>query len=989
MSSEKFDERYEKLNAEQKRAVDETEGPVMVVAGPGTGKTTILTLRIANILLKTDTPPSGILALTFTEAGAKNMQKKLRELIGSRADEVRVHTFHGFSASVIAEFDDHFPSLFRATQITDVEAEVFVRQILKEKKFAKLRPLGEPDFYVGKILGGISDCKKEAWTPEIVAEFATAEIERIQNDPTALSTRGATKGELKADSLKRIERCERTISFAEIYKTYEEKKKSERKIDFDDLIFELVVALKNDELLLRLLQEKFLYILVDEHQDTNDSQNLIVSQLANFFDTPNIFVVGDEKQAIYRFQGASVQNFLRFQNIWKNMQVIQLTDNYRSHQTILDATFSMIEKNYDDGQYENLRVRLNSKSPEKSKPIDWIVGGNPVAVDNYLVKELQKISKTDETTAVIVRWNRDVEYVLDICQKNNIPATAERGADIFSHPLGALYFGLLQYLIDPTFVEGLAETLAVSLWNLDFQKSVEVLKNLRAGNLENVLKEIPALAELQNEITRAGVLDFLILVAEVSGLTKKFEESPLSAEVWRAIISLSRELAEQRNVSDPRVLITALLSYKKSAESKSIKIGAGSMNAPVTIMTAHSSKGLEYDNVFLPFATEESWMRRARSSSFVFPREKDESDNVRDARRLFYVAITRAKKHVCILTSAENSAGKPLLPLRFIDELQKESVAQKNIPAEEEKIEVGKITELKSERKNERKEQRENEMVEYAKRSLLENGLSVTALNHFLNCPSEFFYKSVLKVPEAPSVMSEKGIAMHKALAIVWKEKNKTAETIQKIMEKTFREYFRVSLLPAFEKSAILDELLASAPKVATALKDYFNSVGKISVEKWVEKNFHSSAEKIDFELHGQLDVIIDSDKKIQVFDYKTREAMSENAIRGETQDADGNYFRQLVFYKMLLQKNPKLAGNIGNTNNIFEKQIEPSLIFVKPDAKGRCQTITLPISDTDIATVENEITTLAQSIFSGTFLSATCSDPSCKWCKMKGEFLK
>ena len=356
-----FDERYKKLNAEQKRVVDEIDGPVLVVAGPGTGKTTILTLRIANILLKTDTPASGILALTFTEAGVKAMRTKLREIIGSRADEVRVHTFHSFAASVISEFDDHFPQLFRSAQITDVEAEVFVREILKDKKFAKLRPLGEPDFYVGKILSAISDCKKEAWTPEIVAEFAKSEIERIKNDPEALSTRGATKGQLKAESLKRIEKCERTIVFADVYKTYETLKKSERKIDFDDLIFELVVALKNDELLLRLLQEKFLYILVDEHQDTNDSQNLIVSQLGNFFDTPNIFVVGDEKQAIYRFQGASVQNFLHFQSIWKNMRVIRLSDNYRSHQAILDAVFEMIEKNYDDGQYENLRVRLTSK----------------------------------------------------------------------------------------------------------------------------------------------------------------------------------------------------------------------------------------------------------------------------------------------------------------------------------------------------------------------------------------------------------------------------------------------------------------------------------------------------------------------------------------------------------------------------------------------------------------------------------------------------
>jgi DNA helicase-2/ATP-dependent DNA helicase PcrA len=404
-------------------------------------------------------------------------------------------------------------------------------------------------------------------------------------------------------------------------------------------------------------------------------------------------------------------------------------------------------------------------------------------------------------------------------------------------------------------------------------------------------------------------------------------------------------------------------------------------------MTAHSSKGLEYDYIFLPFATEESWMRRTRVSSFVFPREKDEGDDTKDARRLFYVAITRAKKHVCIITSAENTTGKILTPLRFIDELQKESVSQKNIPAELEKPEVLKIADLQN--------GREKEMAEYTKRIILENGLSVTALNHFLNCPSQFFYKSILKIPEAPSATSEKGIAMHKALAVVWREKNKIPESIQKTIEKTVKEYFRSSLLPMFEKEVILTELLESAPKVAVALKDYFNSAGQVFVEKWIEKNFQTQigkpTQEISFELHGQLDVIIDTGKKVQVFDYKTREAMSENAIKGQTQDADGNYFRQLVFYKMLLQKNPPRQGlgkNIGNINSQNEKQIEPSLIFVKPDAKGRCPIITLPISETDIKNVEEEIGSLVQSVFSGAFLSATCSDPSCKWCKMKLEFL-
>ena len=176
MITPKFKTEYSKLNPKQKEAVDTIEGPVMVMAGPGTGKTTILTLRIANILLKTDTPPSGILALTFTEAGTKTMRAKLREIIGETALDVPIHTFHGFAASVITEFQDHFPHLSKSGQITEVEAEMLIREILKQKKFNKLRPLGEPDFYVSKILSTISDARKEAWTPEMIKVFAEEEI---------------------------------------------------------------------------------------------------------------------------------------------------------------------------------------------------------------------------------------------------------------------------------------------------------------------------------------------------------------------------------------------------------------------------------------------------------------------------------------------------------------------------------------------------------------------------------------------------------------------------------------------------------------------------------------------------------------------------------------------------------------------------------------------------------------------------------------------
>ena len=235
-----FDSKYSQLNAAQKKAVDTIEGPVMVIAGPGTGKTTILTLRIANILRLTDTPPSGILAITFTDAGVKAMRMKLRDIIGSRADEVRIYTFHGFAAAIIAEFPEHFVHIARAQQMTDIEAQELVRGILKEKKYKMIRPNGEPDHYLSGILRAVSDAKRDALTPDIVRAFAESEKKRIESDPESLSTRGATKGQLKGEAKKQIEKAEKSLLLADVYETYEEKKRAEKKIDFDDLIFELL-----------------------------------------------------------------------------------------------------------------------------------------------------------------------------------------------------------------------------------------------------------------------------------------------------------------------------------------------------------------------------------------------------------------------------------------------------------------------------------------------------------------------------------------------------------------------------------------------------------------------------------------------------------------------------------------------------------------------------------------------------------------------------
>lgn len=968
MSDAEFKRLYSNLNPRQKEAVDTIDGPVMVIAGPGTGKTTVLTLRIAQILRKTDTPASGILAITYTEAGVKAMRQKLRVIMGSRADEVRLHTFHGFASSIIAEFSDHFSHLQGVAQMTDIDAESFIRDILKKERFASLRPFGNAEFYVSKIVGAISDAKREAQTPERVRAFANEEIKRIKADPDSISSRGPSKGKLRADSEALIEKCERTILFADVYEAYEAKKRAEKKMDFDDLISELLMALQKDALLLRLLQEKFFYFLVDEHQDTNDSQNLLIRLLADFFESPNLFVVGDEKQAIFRFQGASVENFLRFKNAWKSMKSILLEANYRSHQHLLDGAFSLIEHNYNEGEHTHLRVRLVSEGNHIVRPIELLRGSEEAGLHRMAerISEVLKAEK-ESTVAVIAKTNRDLERVLRFLEAKQIPVTSERNIDIFSHPIGNLFFTLVEYLLDFTNAEALAKTILAGLWGLSLDDGLLCVKNLRSGRWGTVEK-IPSLRYIQNRITEEGALAFLLFIAETSGFIKLVAREPSSVEVWRGIVELSESLIRDGHISDPRIFLQKLLAYKISSEERSVKISVGTPELRVRAMTAHGSKGLEFDYVFLPFATEQSWIGRTRGLYFTLSRrKKDDGEDSKDVRRLFYVALTRAKKHAIILVPEEEMGGKALTPLRFLDELDPAFVETVSLPTVQREA-------LLPIPFSEGVSQRARKINDLAKTVLLEKGLSVTALNHFLSCPSEFIYQSILKLPRAPAPLPEKGIAVHEAFARIWSEKEPRAKKLLSVFKGAVSSYLERSLLPVFEKEAVKKELFEDAPIIVKELQGHF--VGSALVESWSESRFEGVYEgkSVSIPIHGQLDAVQEKGDEVFVFDYKTKEKMSVAEIKGQTKSSKGDYFRQLVFYKLLLQSDPRYKN----------KQVIPSLIFALPDRKGKCGIASLPVEDADVVQVKSDIQSLIESVWSGRVMSDFCKESDCEWCTLK-----
>ncbi|MDE2037874.1 MAG: ATP-dependent helicase [Patescibacteria group bacterium] len=974
MSDEAFQRLYKKLDPAQREAVDAIEGPVMVIAGPGTGKTTILTLRIANILRLTDTPPHGILAITYTDAGVKAMRAKLRDIIGSRAHEVAIHTFHSFASAMIAEYPDHFLHLQGFRNMTDVEQESLVRSIVAGPSFERLRPLGKPDAYVAAIMRAIDDAKREALTPDMVKAHALKEAERIKSDESSISTRGATKGMLKADAQEAVAKCERTALFADAYARYEEEKRASKRMDFNDLIIELLVALREDQLFLRLVQERFLSLLVDEHQDTNDAQNFIVGLIAEFFETPNLFIVGDEKQAIYRFQGASVENFLMLQKRWPAMKVISLGTNYRSHQGILDASFAMIEHNYGEGEHEGLRIELESGSGEERRPVAVVTGENASAAEGYLVSELEALSEREpaSTVAIITRRNRDLERVIRLLEAHGIPVSSERSVDIFHHPVGAAFFRLLEYLKDPSRADALAATLAAGMWGLPFDRAAEAIRSLRSG-MAGAADAVPALLHLRRKMLNDAPVGFVIEAAEMSGFTALVARDPAYVHVWRGIVALAESLARESSIRSPEELIGAMLDYRLSAESKTVKVSVGAPDLPIRAMTAHGSKGLEFDHVYIPYATEEAWVGRARGTSFILPKKRSDDHDIRDVRRLFYVALTRARKHAVVIAALEESDGASLTPLRFIAELDPESVEETSVPRA-----AAPATPAASAGAPGAESRRyADALVGLAKETLLGSGLSVTALNHFIECPNKFLYESILKLPQAPSASAEKGTAMHEAMAAVWRSPERNAARIEALIVSSVKERLEKSFLPAADKAAVEKELLGAARAVAIALEPHFARTGAVHAERWAEAVFDGSfgGRRVAVPIHGKLDAVADDGAGgVTVFDYKTRQSMSPAEIKGETKGSSGGYFRQLAFYRLLIDSDPRWRG----------RRAETALVFVSPDKKGRCPIVPMPVEEGDIAALKAGIQAVIDAVWSGSIASASCGERDCMWCGLR-----
>ncbi|MCA9362017.1 ATP-dependent helicase, partial [Candidatus Kaiserbacteria bacterium] len=853
-----------------------------------------------------------------------------------------------------------------------------------------LRPIGNPAYYVTPLLRIIGNLKQEYITPDRLVALVD-EQETGLRDIEQYHTKGAHKGKVRGEYSKLEKSLAKNRELVHVYRRYEALLSEQRLYDFEDMIVETVAALEHNEEMLRDLQERYLYILADEHQDVNGSQNRILELLASFHNTPNIFAVGDEKQAIYRFQGASLENFLYFTETFTGTKVISLTENYRSGQTILDAAHSLVEVH--DGPLKELRVPLSAAAVAESH-IARRDFSHQAVEDEWVVRsvqaELEKGTKASEV-AVIVRTNREVEVMAAALRKAGVAVTASADGDVLRHPITQAVRALIDAVITDKSEAALFVVLHGAYWGISASDLLRVLgarsyKQSLAGLLEDAVAlralgvtEPEKFLQVQEIFTEARarevhaaphrVLEYLL---QASGfITHLMTYDPF--EGTRVLRRLYDEI-EEMVLRDGVGTLSAVSEALKTRQAYGLPLNAPYITtnaASVQVMTAHKSKGLEFEIVFIPHLVDSSWSGVAKKTYFDIPLQRHEGvgahEFIEDERRLLYVAITRAKRALYVSASGTNADRRELIPARLLEEIDPAQVDVQVTTAEAEQFDpVATLTQTVG-------------TIEIntslLQQTLAERGFSATSLNNYLRSPWDYFYRNVLRIPETQPAHMLYGTAAHNTLEYLTRAHSSTGilPGVAALDTKLRQELDRLPLSAeefsrlhekGLEELSIYHEHLTRTLPSQTKEEFSIRVMLPTGIPELPELPLTGKLDRIDLSEQG---------KAVRVVDYKTGKPKSRNVIEGKTKDADGGYKRQLVFYALLLDL----------YNDERYQCREGVLSFVQATPKGEIKEEAFIITDDEIAALKAEIIVAAQAISSGAFLSQACDEQVSEYCEL------
>ncbi len=963
----RFDEEYKKLNPAQREAVDTIEGPVMVVAGPGTGKTEVLALRIANILTKTDTKSDSILCLTFTNSGVRAMRERLRKYIGGEALKVQVSTFHTFAMSIIENYfgvlgRDEMPKI-----MDDSDIVALCDAIFQNNEWQYLRPRSDTSRYFNDLKSLISLLKRERINPEDFERSIKEEIEKIKNDPENISSRGESKGELKKEILKKIESLSRTEESVKFYELYELAKKENNFFDYDDVLACLVEIIEESEDAGSYLREQYQYILIDEHQDSSGVQNEFLEKVWSEVELPNIFVVGDDRQLIYGFGGASLEYFENFKHAFGKAKLITLIENYRSTQNILDISHSLLESSI-------TKEKLKSNSMH-NHPVCLIEANYPR--DEIILSglEIQKRIKNGEDPndmAILVPKNKHLRSALSVLHDMGIPVASGEKLNFFDSRDAQSFLRVLKIISEPNDGVAIGESFFDPLSGIAPLEAHKFLKinNMRDfsiltidlkkvslfENFENVLAWIDKLKSWINIISSESIYSLVQGIGSEYLLdnAKNHEELVLRVEVLRTVLHLLLAQVEK----NPKFTLLDFVLYLERIEAygEHIPLAVFSGDEGVKVLTLHGSKGLEFDFVWIAHMDEKS-LAGSYKGGFALPEnllEKIEKKDEMVLRRQLYVALTRAKRFCAVSYALHSYSGGDLGLAHIVSEIgthfekqnakETENIILKNDPRNY----IGK--------KGEATHTDILDLIKLVAKEYEDKKVSVSLLNNFFECPWKWYFRNLLQLPEPKSGSLEFGNLVHGCIDKILK------------MDHT-------------PNKAELEEITEKNKEVLNIISKWIkNRLPEISE---MRKNEESISKKDDrfphLNIYGKIDLIeVLNDEDMRVTDFKTGNPRKKSEI--EKVDEDGrmsDYMRQLAMYSYLL-----------NDSKWKRKVVESALEFV--EAKNEKESFYKTFIDEEhIKSLICDISDYDKFVKDGTWTTRICNFKSygkqnsiCEYCK-------
>lgn len=957
-----FQEIYQNLNPKQKEAVEHEGGPLLIIAGAGTGKTSVITSRIVYLIQQFNLQPENILAVTFTEKAAEEMEERVDLMLPMGYTDLWINTFHGLCERLVRAhaLDIGLPADFELA--SEIEQRIILGKYLYEFEFDYYSPLASPDSLVSELLKHFSRAKDENITPEKYMAFAKEK----QNDE------GVDTEEKK-----------RLLEIAHAYQKYQEVILGEGKLDFGDLIMYALKLLKKRSNILKKFRDQFKFILVDEFQDTNFAQYELIKLLAG--DEMNLTVCADDDQAIYKWRGASVSNVLTFKDDFPEAKQVVLTENYRSTQNVLDISYASIQQNNPD----RLEIK-NEIKKQLSSNLDHtedIIHAHLPTLEEEAVFVLNKMielqNENNELSwsdfAILVRSNNSADPFINLLSKKGIPYDFVASRGLYLKPEIIDVMSYLRVVANYYDNAAFYRVISMPLFGLTYTDIVPIVEHAKKQNepLFNSFLNHNEIAGITDD-ARAKIQKIIELVEKHAKLSQQKEVG----EVLLAFLDDSgylREVQKEKSLESEKKILNISLLFKKIQSFMEKTPGKQSVKdfieeidvlqrmgedpAPakmqegpdsVKIMTIHGSKGLEFDSVFVVNMVQGRFPTRRRSDKIQLPDEliseilPEGDPHIQEERRLFYVALTRAKKRL-YLVSAEDYGGKRKKKVSpFVNEI-KEHV-----------LTVGEISEEEPTLQKEQVKKKNEKLTEKRFNFKLPSKLSYTQVMAFETCPKQYKYRHILGIGGRGSASQSYGNSMHNALAKFYQEiidsrqkdlfNDLPGATLDRLLE-----LYQESWIPYYYDSKSHEK--KKKEQGLEALKAYYDankdSFSRVSM---IEKGFNVKIG--DYTFRGVIDRVDDlGDGRVEIVDYKTGKTRKQRQV-----DTD----KQLTLYAIAVEQ-------------VFKKTLDRvSLYFLNEGVK-----VESVRTDEDKNLFVREIAELASGLKESTFEATPGFH--CKFCDYYG----